>query len=80
MVAAAADVLGYLPGPVSKANLGACAMFGGELFAFAVASTVAVVDVRPSRQPIFSLHAGPLSNVTTCKNVATMEVVDLRAT
>eukprot|EP00884_Botryococcus_braunii_P018245 jgi/Botrbrau1/5103/Bobra.0128s0014.1 len=46
MVGAAADVLGYLPGPVSKANLGACAMFGEEVFAFAVASAVAVVDVR----------------------------------
>lgn len=43
--AAAVDVLGFLPGPVSKNNAGAADLLAGELFAYAVSSGVAVVDV-----------------------------------
>lgn len=46
MTTAAVDVLGFLPGPVSKNNAGAADLLAGELFAYAVSSGVAVVDVR----------------------------------
>lgn len=46
MTTAAVDVLGFLPGPVSKSNAGAADLLAGELFAYAVSSGVAVVDVR----------------------------------
>ncbi len=46
MATAAVDVLGFLPGPVSKNNAGAADLLAGELFAYAVSSGVAVVDVR----------------------------------
>ena len=49
MTTAAVDVLGFLPGPVSKNNAGAADLLAGELFAYAVSSGVAVVDV--SLQP-----------------------------
>lgn len=45
MATAAVDVLGFLPGPVSKNNAGAADLLAGELFAYAVSSGVAVVDV-----------------------------------
>lgn len=45
MTTAAVDVLGFLPGPVSKNNAGAADLLAGELFAYAVSSGVAVVDV-----------------------------------
>ena len=46
MATAAVDVLGFLPGPVSKNNAGAADLLAGELFAYAVSTGVAVVDVR----------------------------------
>lgn len=46
MTTAAVDVIGFLPGPVSKNNAGAADLLAGELFAYAVSSGVAVVDVR----------------------------------
>lgn len=49
MTTAAVDVLGFLPGPVSKTNAGAADLLAGELFAYAVSSGVAVVDVRIHR-------------------------------
>lgn len=45
MSTAAVDVLGFLPGPASKTNTGAADLLGGEALAYAVASSVAVVDV-----------------------------------
>lgn len=45
MTTAAVDVLGFLPGPVSKNNAGAADLLAGELFAYAVSSGVAVIDV-----------------------------------
>ena len=61
---AAVDVLGHLPGPVSKTNAGAGDLLAGEVFAYAVSSSIAVVDVSssPSTQLIcWPLHlAGPL--------------------
>ena len=50
MTTAAVDVLGFLPGPVSKNNAGAADLLAGELFAYAVSSGVAVVDVSFSLQ------------------------------
>ena len=41
-----ADILGLLPGPALKANGGACDLLYGEVFAYAVSGSVAVVDVR----------------------------------
>ena len=40
------DVLGLLPGPALKSNNGACDILHGEVFAYAVSGSVAVVDVR----------------------------------
>ena len=41
------DVLGVLPGPPSKGNASAGHILGfGEAFAYGVASSVAIVDVR----------------------------------
>jgi hypothetical protein len=40
------DILGILPGPALKCNGGACDLLHGELFAYAVSGSVAVVDVR----------------------------------
>ena len=51
MATAAVDVLGFLPGPVSKNNAGAADLLAGELFAYAVSSGVAVVDVSVSCWP-----------------------------
>ena len=45
---AAVDVLGHLPGPVSKTNAGAGDLLAGEVFAYAVSSSIAVVDVSSS--------------------------------
>lgn len=45
MAAAAVDILGILPGPSTKLNVGACDLLAGEAFAYAVSSAVAVVDV-----------------------------------
>ena len=39
------DVLGLLPGPALKSNGGACDILHGEVFAYAVSGSVAVVDV-----------------------------------
>ena len=50
MATAAVDVLGFLPGPVSKNNAGAADLLAGELFAYAVSSGVAVVDVSGNVQ------------------------------
>ncbi|KAK9863395.1 hypothetical protein WJX84_011255 [Apatococcus fuscideae] len=46
MSTAAVDVLGFLPGPASKTNTGAADLLGGEALAYAVASSIAVVDVH----------------------------------
>ncbi|KAK9867753.1 hypothetical protein WJX84_002654 [Apatococcus fuscideae] len=46
MSTAAVDVLGFLPGPASKHNTGAADLLGGEALAYAVASSIAVVDVH----------------------------------
>lgn len=62
MGTAAVDILGYLPGPASKANMGACAMFGGEAFAFGVASAVAVIDVRLINPPAITNFSAPASS------------------
>ena len=60
MTTAAVDVLGFLPGPVSKNNAGAADLLAGELFAYAVSSGVAVVDVSLSMQPVnLNMHGGP---------------------
>ena len=40
------DVLGLLPGPALKSNNEACDILHGEVFAYAVSGSVAVVDVR----------------------------------
>ncbi len=45
MSTAAVDVLGFLPGPASKHNTGAADLLGGEALAYAVASSIVVVDV-----------------------------------
>ena len=42
---AAMALLGQLPGPPSKANQGACGVLGGDVFAYAVSSSVVVLDV-----------------------------------
>ena len=42
---AAMALLGQLPGPPSKANQGACGVLDGDVFAYAVSSSVAVLDV-----------------------------------
>lgn len=52
---AAVDVLGHLPGPVSKTNAGAGDLLAGEVFAYAVSSSIAVVDVSTSP----SIHERP---------------------
>ena len=63
------DVLGLLPGPAIKANGGACDLLHGEVFAYAVSGSVAVVDVRiPSKQSkrnsdSANLHLGMLPAV-----------------
>ena len=56
MTTAAVDVLGFLPGPVSKNNAGAADLLAGELFAYAVSSGVAVVDVRMISNDAADLH------------------------
>lgn len=50
-MAAALDVLGYLPGPPTRHNCSAAETLAGELFAYGVASAVAILDVRPSIMP-----------------------------
>ena len=45
MATAAMGLLGQLPGPPSKANQGACAVLDGDVFAYAVSSSVVVLDV-----------------------------------
>ncbi|KAA6419923.1 MAG: hypothetical protein FRX49_10113 [Trebouxia sp. A1-2] len=64
MTTAAVDVLGFLPGPVSKINAGAADLLAGELFAYAVSSGVAVVDVH-RMQLTCVLHGGHKSASTT---------------
>ena len=64
---AAVDVLGHLPGPVSKTNAGAGDLLAGEVFAYAVSSSIAVVDVSlsPSSQRI--LLASPSCWSCSCR-------------
>lgn len=51
-MAAALDVLGYLPGPPTRYNCGAAETLAGETFAYGVGASVAVLDVRPrTRDP-----------------------------
>ena len=45
-MAAAMDVLGCLPGPPTKHNIGAADALAGEVFAYGVAAAIAVLDVR----------------------------------
>ena len=56
-MAAALDVLGYLPGPPTRYNCGAADTLAGETFAYGVASAVAVLDVRTCAMPCLQVHS-----------------------
>ncbi|MCJ1241766.1 hypothetical protein MMC14_009772 [Varicellaria rhodocarpa] len=73
MTTAAVDVLGFLPGPVSKNNAGAADLLAGELFAYAVSSGVAVVDVH-RMQLTCVLHGGHKSASTTAVSWYSLEL------
>lgn len=45
-MAAALDVLGYLPGPPTRYNCGAADLLAGETFAYGVGTSVTIIDVR----------------------------------
>ena len=45
------DVLGCLPGPPTKHNLGAADALAGKVFAYGVAAAIAVLDVRSAPVP-----------------------------
>ena len=70
MSTAAVDVLGFLPGPASKTNTGAADLLGGEALAYAVASSVAVVDVSavvPASNVCFGPSCSPAAQPGTPK-------------
>ena len=58
------DVLGLLPGPALKSNGGACDILHGEVFAYAVSGSVAIVDVRTPLQLVKTLQHNSYNSVS----------------
>ena len=62
-MAATLDVLGYLPGPPTRYNCGAADTLASETFAYGVASSIAVLDVRRPFSPLaLALDDAPMES------------------